>query len=277
MYLSHLMINVGDNPDRPRPGRLWLRNIYHVHQRLSMAFPSPRQRAEDPRFLSPFDPAGFQRPRLLFRIDNAIQIDNAIEDDCPRAVILVQSDLRPDWVYAFQNARMFLAAEPETRDYSPTFLVGAELRFRIRVNLSKKSTTSKGGDDLRKPRDGTDAKGRPKSQSKRVSLTWDKAQGPDAAIEEWFASKATPCGFTLRDVHVLHLRWVVGYRPQAIETKMPLEESEDGDARRKMRFRSALLEGTLTVTEAAAFAQALASGIGSAKAFGFGLLSVAPE
>ncbi len=40
MYLSSLLIDVGDNPDRPRPGRLWLRNLYHVHQRLCMAFPS---------------------------------------------------------------------------------------------------------------------------------------------------------------------------------------------------------------------------------------------
>ena len=43
MYLSCLLIDVGDNPDRPRPGRLWLRNLYHVHQRLCMAFPSARK------------------------------------------------------------------------------------------------------------------------------------------------------------------------------------------------------------------------------------------
>ena len=48
MYQSTLMINIGDNPDRPRPGRLWLRNIYHVHQRLWMAFPTSQQRADDP-------------------------------------------------------------------------------------------------------------------------------------------------------------------------------------------------------------------------------------
>ena len=77
MYLSCLLVDVGVNPDRPRPGRLWLRNLYHVHQRLCMAFPSSAQKAEDPLFLKPFDPQGFQHvhgPRnseqaFLFRID----------------------------------------------------------------------------------------------------------------------------------------------------------------------------------------------------------------
>jgi CRISPR system Cascade subunit CasE len=267
MYLSHLMIDVGDNPDRPRPGRLWLRNIYHVHQRLSMAFPTREQRAEDPRFLRPFDPPGFGRPRFLFRIDNTI------EQDCPRAIILLQSDRRPDWDYAFQNARMFLAAEPEIREYNPAFPPGAEFRFRIRVNLSKKGKKSKNGDDLRKPREGTDRKGRAKDQGKRVSLNWDKDSKPEDVIVPWFANKGwvkleeqkePRQAFELRACNVVQIGWVTAYRPN---TKSKEE---------RMKFRSALLEGTLRVTDPPAFAQAIASGIGPAKAFGFGLLSVAP-
>ena len=50
MYLSCLLIDVGDDPDRPRPGRTWLRNIYHVHQRLCMAFPSRERMEADPPF-----------------------------------------------------------------------------------------------------------------------------------------------------------------------------------------------------------------------------------
>jgi CRISPR system Cascade subunit CasE len=272
MYLSHLMIDVGGNPDRPRPGRKWLRNVYHVHQRLSMAFPSPVQCAKDPRFLLPFDPAGFERPRFLFRVDNSI------EDDCPRAIILVQSEWRPDWDYAFHNARMFLAAEPEMREYNPTFQVGEQFRFRIRVNLAKKSRNEKSQDGeiaLRKQREGLDAKGRRKDQGKRVAMTWEKDQGPDAAAQEWFTSKAERCGFSPRDFHMLHLGWIAGYRPE--KSKASRETQQEGEhGARQMKFRSALLEGTLAVTDAPAFAQAVASGIGSAKAFGFGLLSIAP-
>jgi len=270
MYLSHLLIDVGDNPDRPRPGRLWLRNIYHVHQRLSMAFPTPQQCAGDPQFLRPFDPAGFEGSRFLFRIDNSI------EDDWPRAIILVQSDLLPDWDYAFRNARMFLAAEPETREYNPTFAAGEELRFRIRVNLSRKIKKSKNGTDLRKLREGTDNKGRPRTQGKRVALTWDKDQEPDEAVREWLASKSTQTGFVLHDFHVLHMGWVAGYRPTSKAQRKEGKEGKEGNAARQMKFRSALLEGTLTVTDVPAFQQAVASGIGSAKAFGFGLLSVIP-
>jgi CRISPR system Cascade subunit CasE len=248
MYLSHLLIDVGSNPDRPRPGRLWLRNVYHVHQRLSMAFSTPMAPSENARF--------------LFRIDNSV------EDDDPRAIILVQSDLLPDWDYALYNARILLAAPAESKEYNPTFRAGEELRFRIRANLSKKSC------EHRKAKtDKTDVYGRPKSQGKRVALTWEKDQGPDVAVKEWFTSKARRCGFSLCDFRMLHLGWVVGYRPKA---KTRRDQSKDEDSGRQMKFRSALLEGTLTVTDPPAFARAIASGIGSAKAFGFGLLSIAP-
>ena len=41
-----------------------------------------------------------------------------------------------------------------------------------------------------------------------------------------------------------------------------------------MMFRAALLEGTLTVQNTQRFQYALENGIGPAKAFGFGLLSI---
>jgi len=268
MYMSHLMIDIGDNPDRPRPGRLWLRDVYHVHQRLCMAFPSEARVKRDVEFLQPFQEDDFpllrnpdvkpEDPRhsFLFRIDTGIQ-------DGARTVILVQSALKPDWDYAFQNAR-FLAADPEWKEYAPTFEVGQELRFRIRINLSKKSK------DLRNTREETDAYGRPKSQSKRVAVTWDKDQKPDEAIRAWFGAKAVRNGFALDNFQLVHLGWVSGYRGK---TKVPSGEDRP---KHKMRFRSALIEGTLAVTDAPCFSQAVASGIGSAKAFGFGLLSLAP-
>lgn len=109
MFLSTLLIETGVNPDRPRPGRLWLRNLYRVHQRLCMAFPSVEQKDSDIEFLKPFDPAGFNHvhgPRtaeqaFLFRIDPQARSN---------PTILVQSALKPDWDYAFSNAGYLLAA-----------------------------------------------------------------------------------------------------------------------------------------------------------------------
>jgi CRISPR system Cascade subunit CasE len=269
MYLSHLMIDVGSNPDRPRPGRLWLRNIYHVHQRLSMAFPTRQQRAGDPRFLRAFDPAGFE-PRFDKHKESTLflfRIDNSIEEDCPRAMILLQSQVLPDWDYAFHNARMFLAAAPKIREYNPTFRTGEEFRFRIRINLSKRSCQHP------KTLDKTDAAGRPQTRGKRVALTWEEGQRPDQAIREWFARKGAQKGFELRGCDLLHLGWVGGHRPRNERSRET--QAEGGNPASQMKFRAALLEGMLTVIDAPWFAQAVASGIGSAKAFGFGLLSLA--
>ena len=64
MFLSCLLINIGDNPDREDwKNRNWLRNRYRVHQRLCMAFPSAEQRKQDPEFLMPYEPYGFMDPQ----------------------------------------------------------------------------------------------------------------------------------------------------------------------------------------------------------------------
>ena len=245
MYLSSLMIDTGDNPDRERPGRRWLRDIYHVHQRLSMAFP-PKQKESAP---SPF----------LFRIDNQI------DDNAPRAVILVQSPILPDWEKAFENvAGIFLASPAAVREYAPSFAPDEQLRFRIRMNLSKKGKTARDGTDLCKKGEGVDVRGEPKSQSKRVAVTWngDEGETADAAIRQWFATKGEHAGFAVgTDFELVHLGWVTGHKP--------------GTPENRLRFRSALLEGELTVADGPAFMQSVESGLGSAKGFGFGLLSVA--
>ena len=44
-----------------------------------------------------------------------------------------------------------------------------------------------------------------------------------------------------------------------------------------LRFGAVLFNGRLEVTDAERFQQTLATGIGSGKAFGFGLLSIAME
>ncbi|HEO72012.1 MAG TPA: type I-E CRISPR-associated protein Cas6/Cse3/CasE, partial [Candidatus Hydrogenedentes bacterium] len=267
-----LLINTGSDPDRPRPGRLWLRNIYQVHQRLCMGFPSAERVKDDPHFLKPYRPEDFPEDRcratqnkneageealkhvharrdsqsgFLFRID-------------PQAggspVIVVSSALQPNWDYAFQNADMLLAARPLVREYDPAFPKGAELRFRILMNLSKKSM------EHRRTLDKKDAQGRSRSQGKRVALTWREDQQPQEVIVPWFAEKAAPGGFCICECALSRLGWVAGYPP----------------GKKPLKFRWALLEGRLEVTDTARFAHTLASGIGSAKAFGFGLLTVGP-
>lgn len=49
-----------------------------------------------------------------------------------------------------------------------------------------------------------------------------------------------------------------------------------GKSGQGQRLRSVRYDGTLSVTDPVKFHQTLCSGIGPAKAFGFGLLSIAP-
>ena len=259
MYLSCLLIDVGDNPDHPRPGRLWLRNLYHVHQRLCMAFPSEQRIGKDPQFLEPWDPADFpeqrhladrptrevgpdvlrqvhsQRDRcrgFLFRID---------PQPCGRAVILVQSGLKPDWGYAFQNASYLLAAPPEAKSFDPCFGEGECFRFRLVANPTRKIDTKSGPDRCRR-------------NGRRVPVPTDQ-------LYEWLALRAEAAGFSVdKDSITIQPGYIYVSNPR------------NGNGQ---RLRSAQYDGTLRITNAPCFQETVVRGIGSAKAFGFGLLSLA--
>ncbi len=275
MFLSSLLIKVGDNPDRPRPGRLWLRNIYHVHQRLCMAFPSNAQRTVDPRFVMPFNPEGFfdltrgttmtadatsdgstqpaiHVPRdsdhnFLFRIDSL---------QGNRVVILVKSALRPDWNYAFQNADFLLDAPPQCKEFTHQFAENCHYHFRLRANPAKKS----GGSSKSERLAGI------KKKASRLGLMDSNDQ------IAWLLEKARHGGFSIPG------QW----RESAAE-KIPDFRFEVvregfvscGKKNHDGRFVAVRFDGVLTVTDPALFRQTLEKGIGPAKAFGFGLLSIA--
>lgn len=247
MFLSCLLVDVGDNPDRPRPGRLWLRNVYRVHQRLCMAFPSAVRAARDEDFLEPFRPEDFPEfsatggPRqvqtrrgpeggFLFRID---------VQSAGRVVVLVQSAVEPNWGYAFHNASHLLAAAPETKPFEPCFAAGQRLRFRLVANPTRKIST----DDENRP-NGT-----------RVPV-------PAERLVEWLATRAQPAGFTLDDgTTTVQAGYLYGTKGQA--------------GGKPISLRCARYDGTLCVADSGRFRETLIRGIGPAKAFGCGLLSVA--
>lgn len=248
MYLSYLLINLGDNPNRPRPGRLWLRNIYRVHQRLCMAFPSADRKSNDKDFLKPFKPEDFGSGQVhvtrkpdsgfLFRID---------PQPGGRAVILVQSAVKPNWDYAFHNARyLLLAATPEMKLFDPSFVKGQRLRFRLVANPTRRLSRNS-----REP-DGKPVK--ETSIGKRVPV-------PTEHLNEWLARRAEPAGFSIEKDSI------------TVQPGYTYVKARNSDGQ---RLRSARYDGVLKVTDLASFKKALIQGIGSGKAFGFGLLSVTP-
>ena len=146
MFLSLLKIDVGDNPDRG-PGRLWLRNLYHVHQRLCMAFPYMETKSADEHFLQPFKPDDFDHRQLhTIRKTDAGFLFRIEPRPAGRAVILVQSAIEPDWDYAFQNAGYLLAAPADVKVYELRFKEGERMQFRLLANPTRKIDTKSGSD-----------------------------------------------------------------------------------------------------------------------------------
>lgn len=81
-------------------------------------------------------------------------------------------------------------------------------------------------------------------------------------LKSWLSRKAEAAGFSIEQVMILPRGIVDGVKTAY----------EDG-----LEFSSVIFEGILEVKEERLFLESLESGIGSAKGFGFGLMSIAPE
>ena len=144
--------------------------------------------------------------------------------------------------------------EPTKPDWCPTdcfktkaipedFFDAGRFRFSLLANPTKK---------LMKP----DATGKPKSTGKRIALT--KRED----LIAWMQRKAQVGGFDIGD-------------PETLRT-VPKPRSYFQKGGMQGVHYAVELQGTLTVTDAALFRTTFTTGIGSAKAFGFGLLALAP-
>lgn len=181
--------------------------------------------------------------RVLFRLDT----------NGPHPVLLIQSSVKPDWAGLSQN-RILLDPEgsenPAVKDISKAYnalKAGQTLRFRLRANPTKKTHPETGEENL-------------SDNGRRVFLSQESEQ------VEWITRKGETGGFTLArsadteipDLQVLTENPVTGQR-----------------GKRPLFFGSVLFQGRLIITDRDKFLQTLQEGIGSAKGYGFGLLSVA--
>lgn len=159
-------------------------------------------------------------------------------------IVIVQSDRKPDWGPMLANG--ILADVRETlidgQKLDALARSGSLLRFRLKANPTKKVV-----DNKRLKADGS-----PKPV--RVGLF-----GEDKQLD-WLEGKALRSGFR-----------VVQCRVTAKENS----ESTKAGISGKMTHLAVTFDGIIEVTDPEAFKAALESGIGSAKGFGFGLLSVA--
>lgn len=171
------------------------------------------------------------------------------------ARILVQSRERPDWSRLPAGYLRGPVCSPKRIEGAYERIAsGQELIFRLRANPTRRISKNDSSEETR-------------WHGKRVELRREEDQ------LAWLQRKGATAGF-----HVLTVRASSAEAAEVADVRVieGARQVTGKDGERELRFGSVLFEGRLRVTDADAFRRALESGIGSGKAFGFGLLSIAP-
>jgi CRISPR system Cascade subunit CasE len=246
LYLSRLLLN-------PRSRRVLseVAHPYEMHRTLMRAFPQ----------VSESEKSGAREEfGVLFRPET--------NDRRGDVTVYVQSQIKPDWSFLDQLG-YYLRMDTETPTYDCRDIIsayqgirdGQVLSFRLRANPTKRNA-----------RDNDPLKGkRVELQREEEQLTWliNKGKGGRDGV---------PGGFELL--------------MQVVEDEMGNEQliprvtvrsegkhvglKKEASVRHRMAHLAVLFDGLLRVTERDAFLETVTRGVGSGKAYGFGLLSLAP-
>lgn len=242
LFLSRLLLNLRD-----RAVRRDLADCQALHRRVLSAF--GHIDAEDARAAL----------SVLYRIETEVQTG--------AMTLLVQSAERPEWD---RLPPQYLLEEDGAENPACKFIgekyavieAGTTLRFRLRANPTRKIETKTGADG--KKRNG-----------KRVELRDEQKQ------IEWLERKGVQHGFRIRGVRTINENKNIGKRGEQQATSVTgnssplLNNAVDKQARPpRLTFASVLFEGELIITNKDLFVDGLRRGIGSGKAYGFGLLSI---
>lgn len=235
VYLSRLLFNLHNHQARTD-----LADVKEMHKTIMNAFP-----------LAPDQKVVRQHFGVLFRAES-------VPDQPLVARVLVQSTYKPDWSHLVPG---YLAPAPDSRgnpavrplddDYAH-LRIGAQLRFRLRANPTQR--IGKNNMDQHE-----------RWRGKRVELPDEEAQ------LKWLHRKAEQGGFQLLSVAPV---------ATPVDVRMQQQPNALGDRakqrqRKHLTFGATMFEGWLSVHDVNRFRQTLIEGIGSGKAYGFGLLSIA--
>ncbi|NLP11785.1 type I-E CRISPR-associated protein Cas6/Cse3/CasE [bacterium] len=157
-----------------------------------------------------------------------------IRDREPYLEVLVQSVVRPDWS-ALAN-KGYLLCPAQVKEVSPVFSAGQQFQFKLHANPTKKQK-------------------QPDASGKRIFLTGEKQQ------LAWLERKSIQHGFQIMAVQA-----------QTVPSRRLQKRTEKDTF--LIQLGGVNYEGVLTVQNASLFTSAWSNGIGSAKGFGFGMLSL---
>ena len=223
---------------------------------LSRLTLNPRTRRVQRELANPYE-----LHRTLLRaypdeLPDAERILYRVETD-PRSgvpAVLLQSHARPDWAWLGEpGARDYLLAAPQTKAFELTLTPGQLLAFRLRANPTARRRL-------------------PDGSRKRVGLYDEEEQ------IAWLQRKGESGGFLVRSVRVGESARVTGWarcRPKKGEHKQAEPGSSPKGRRCPLTLLSVQYDGLLQIADADALWRTVQGGIGSAKGFGFGLLSLA--
>ncbi len=266
LYLSRLILNPLNSSVQKD-----VRDCHKMHCRVMSGFPKLEVRKE------PEEKKARERFGVLYRVD--------WQPKRKRLTLLVQSNIAPSWD-ALPGDYLRL----DTEELNPTWQqineklaalrTGDRLNFRLRANPTSRIGKTKVNNKL---------------CGKRVEI-YDEAKRL-----AWLERKARDGGFTLLTietgdrlvprVQVSPEPKRIGWRPKGngrSDGQADITERTAGEAavdenmlsRREgdpdLRFGSVVFEGILQVTDVEQFLRTLRAGIGTGKAYGFGLLSIAP-
>jgi len=236
LYLSR----VRPNP-RHRAIQRDLADCQAIHRTVMSAFPQ----------VSASIPAR-EAMGVLYRLD--------LEPRTGTLHLLVQSRHAPEWAALQRTGYLLSEIDTPVKPIGPTYdalVAGMRLRFRVRANPTRRLNTPPGPDGTRPP-------------GKRVELRDDEAR------VAWLRRKGEAGGFRLLDIRLAAGVSDLLAQPQSKQTGRRSEVGRDAPNHGSLTFGAVLFDGALEITEPEAFRHSLTAGIGSGKAYGFGLLSIAP-
>ncbi len=224
---------------RDRAARAWLADCNALHRVIMSGFPAVETEAAR---------AGLA---VLYRVE--------LMKEPPSIPVLVQSRTEPRWTLETDAVEV---APPRSLDAVLARVEdGQRYRFRLRANPTRRVHTRASLETgPESPRQRAE---KPESVGKRVDLRREEDQ------LAWLARRAQASGFSL-----LTNRLVPADR-EVLATQADAGSLVRGWSR-NLTFGTVLFEGTLQVTETGRFREGIIGGIGPAKAFGCGLLSIAP-
>lgn len=253
LYLSRLRLD-------PRNRDVWhcMSNSQRMHAMLMRGFPVGDR----------------DNHNMLYRLDPVKGSSRRLID------VLVQSTIEPDWAYLRQEGLLLHESEffgdglvKNISTLPDRLQVGDIYRFRLRANPTKRIPWNVWA--AQHPgRAATYGPGMRRPTSPRIPVTvltgedllkpeWERPSAEDK-LRGWLVRKGELNGFIAARVEA---------SPDPLTGDMQPGQKADGT---NIMHKAVVFEGLLKITDVERFRQALLHGIGSGKAYGFGLLSLAP-